>query len=48
MEAEANRAASEKQNSAMMEGLASHTRRRWETMRDHYRRWIDLSRKTGG
>ena len=42
LEAEANRAATEKQNSPMMEGLASHTRHRWETMRDHYRENTEL------
>ena len=36
LEADANRASSEKQNSPLMVGLASHTRKRWEVMRDHH------------
>ena len=37
LEAAAQREASEKQNSPMIQGLAAHTRHRWEVMRDHFR-----------
>ena len=37
LEAEANRASEEKQNTPMIVGLASHTRARWEVLRDHHR-----------
>jgi len=36
LEAMAQRESSEKQNSPLIQGLAAHTRRRWEMMRDHY------------
>ena len=41
LEADANRASSEKQNSPLMVGLASHTRKRWEVMRDHHTQNIE-------
>jgi len=37
LEAEAQRAVDAKQSSAIIQGLASHVRHRWETMRDHKR-----------
>lgn len=37
LEAAAQREASERQNSPMVQGLAAHTRHRWEVMRDHFR-----------
>ena len=36
LEAMAQRESSEKQNSPIIQGLAAHTRKRWEVMRDHY------------
>jgi hypothetical protein len=36
LEAEANRANSVNQTSQMVVGLASHTRKRWEVLRDHH------------
>ena len=41
LEAAAKRASSEKQNSIMIRGLASHVRKRWEVMRDHKRQEIE-------
>jgi hypothetical protein len=41
LEAAAQRAASEKQNTPMVQGLAAHVRRRWEVMRDHKRLEIE-------
>lgn len=41
LEAAAQRAAAEKQNTPMIQGLASHVRRRWEVMRDHKRLEIE-------
>lgn len=37
LEAQVQRENDEKQNSAMVQGLASHTRKRWDIMRDHFR-----------
>jgi hypothetical protein len=37
LEAAAKREASEKQITPLVQGLASHTRKRWEVMRDHFR-----------
>jgi len=37
LEAAAQREASQKQATPMIQGLASHTRKRWEVMRDHFR-----------
>mgnify|MGYP005734202781 FL=1 len=37
LEAAAQREASQKQATPMIQGLASHTRKRWEMMRDHFR-----------
>ncbi len=41
LEAEAKRANDEIQNRPVIQGLAAHTRRRWETMRDHHRECIE-------
>lgn len=41
LEAAAQRAASAKQNTPMIQGLASHVRKRWEVMRDHKRQLIE-------
>jgi hypothetical protein len=41
LEAAAKRAASKKQNTPMIQGLAAHVRRRWEVMRDHKRLEIE-------
>ena len=41
LEAAAQRASAEKQATPMIQGLASHVRRRWEVMRDHKRLEID-------
>ena len=41
LEAMAQRESSEKQNSPLIQGLAAHTRKRWEVMRDHYRDSIE-------
>lgn len=41
LEAAARRAAAEKQNTPMIQGLAAHVRRRWEVMRDHKRLEIE-------
>jgi len=41
LEAAAKRAASEKQNTRMIQGLAAHVRHRWEVMRDHKRLEIE-------
>jgi hypothetical protein len=37
LEAQAQRASAEKQNSTLMQGLSSHVHKRWEVMRDHHR-----------
>jgi len=37
LEAQVQRENDEKQNSAMVQGLAAHTRKRWDIMRDHFR-----------
>lgn len=36
LEAQAQRASDEKQNTPMIQGLASHVHKRWEVMRDHH------------
>jgi hypothetical protein len=36
LEAQAQRASDEKQNTPMVQGLASHVHKRWEVMRDHH------------
>jgi len=41
IEAAAKRAAAEMQNQPIIQGLAAHTRRRWEVMRDHHRENIE-------
>ena len=41
LEAAAKRASEEKQQSTMIQGLASHVRKRWETMRDHKREEVE-------
>lgn len=41
IEAAAKRAADEMQNQPIIQGLAAHTRRRWEVMRDHHRENIE-------
>ena len=41
LEAEANRASQEKQNTPMIVGLASHTRARWEVLRDHHQQNLE-------
>jgi hypothetical protein len=41
LEARAQRAAAEKQMTPMIQGLAAHTRKRWEVMRDHHRQNIE-------
>lgn len=41
LEAAAQRANTEKQNSPIIQGLASHTRKRWQVMRDHHRKNIE-------
>jgi hypothetical protein len=41
LEAEAKRASEVKQQAPLTQGLASHTRRRWEIMRDHKKKEIE-------
>ena len=41
IEAAAKRASDEMQNQPVIQGLAAHTRRRWEVMRDHHRENIE-------
>ena len=41
LEAAAKKSAAEKQNTPMIQGLASHVRHRWEVMRDHKRLEIE-------
>lgn len=36
LEAQAQRASAEKQNSTLIQGLSSHVHKRWEVMRDHH------------
>ena len=41
LEAAAQRSSAEKQATPMIQGLASHTRHRWEVMRDHKRLYVE-------
>ena len=41
LEEAAKRASAQKQMTPMIQGLASHTRKRWEVMRDHHKQNIE-------